>query len=94
MTTMPQKITLEDLARMVQAGFQETATNISTLEQRVAALEKKTAQLDYRMESGFAMVAEEFKKVYKMISMIDYGPEITDLRSRMLRVEKKLGLNK
>lgn len=86
---MPKKMTLEKLAQMIQKGFADTATKAEFREirERIDALEKDTAY-------GFDAVNQELKQIKERIQSLDYGPEVHDLRIRVERLERKVGMRK
>ena len=99
---MKKKMTLEELARMVQRGFQD-----------MGEFRKGMEEFRAEMEEFRAEVNEKFRDVHKKIDAL-YGEvkevksslpplirnvavleiEVHDLRERLKRVEKKVGVGK
>jgi len=86
---MKKEITIEDLARMVQKGFQETAKktdvdelkgDVGELKNRVGNIENKVNQIDRRLFSIEEDIAD--------IKIKQYG----DLLKRVSFIERKLGI--
>ena len=106
---MAKKTALENLARMIKAGLDETATKtelknvedrltgkIDRVEGRVERVEGDIKILRQDMEAGFYTLAQEIKQLREdfqaFISI--YKNEIADLRARIERLEKKVGIKK
>ena len=99
---MTKKTTLEELARMIKAGFDQTATRDelkgveNRLTESIDKVEEDVKILRQDMEAGFYTLAQEIKKLREdfqsFISI--YRNEIAELRVRIERLEKKVGLKK
>jgi len=94
---MPHEITLEQLAHMVQRGFEQTATK-----EDLKGLERRFDDVDNRFE-GIERILGSIDTELKEIKTV-LGPlvrtvavmemDIHDLQSRVERLEKKVGLPK
>jgi len=102
---MKQAITLKSLATSIETlalitsrGFEEIKGTLSkhgeeihALSLRVARLEEDAVIMRKDMENGFAEMRREFKKIWDCLLRMDYGPEIYNLKVRVMKAEKKLG---
>lgn len=82
---------IEDLARIVKLGFDDTASK------------QELGALRHRMEVGFSAVADEFNlvrgdlrelKLTRDIISRAVAGEIAEIRNRVSRIERKVGLAK
>ncbi|KKT28583.1 MAG: hypothetical protein UW81_C0025G0009 [Candidatus Giovannonibacteria bacterium GW2011_GWC2_44_9] len=84
---MPKKVTVEDLARMVQRGFDETAqkADVEKLENRV-----------YKIESAIIQISDTLaamrKDIYEIKTRYVYRDEFEDALARLSLVEKRVGI--
>ena len=88
---MPRKITLDDLARMVKVGFDETAKKVDMdkrferLDARMDRFEARLAHIDARITVIERDIAEIRKELIPRM-------EIEDIMARLSLVERKLGI--
>lgn len=94
---MNKKITLDDLAGMVQAGFLDLAgridgvsVDLKALTLRVETLEKRMDSLEERMENEFYNVAQELRQIKDRIATIVTRKEFHALEARVDIIEKRL----
>ena len=95
---MPRKITLDDLARMVKVGFDETAKKVD-MDKRFEQVDKRFERLDARMdrfEARLAHIDARIAVIERDIAEIrkELVPrmEIEDIMARLSLVERKLGI--
>lgn len=91
-----KKMTLDALARMVKLGFDDTPTKaeFATVSKDVAVLKEDLATLRRDTEAGFTSVAHSLKEIREELKDLKgMDAEITSLRERLVRVERKLGLS-
>src|SRR5262245_60266238 len=93
-------ITLDELARMVARGFAETATK-AEMNQRFDAVDARLDAVESDLaivKSDVASLTDEMAKrptreeLLQEVQKLNYGVELNDLRTRLERVEEKLGL--
>jgi tetrahydromethanopterin S-methyltransferase subunit G len=94
---MNKKMTLGDLAGMVQAGFLDLAARIDgvrvdlkALSLRVDMLEKRMDSLEERMENGFYNIAQELQRIRQQIAETVTQKEFHTLEARVDVIEKRL----
>jgi hypothetical protein len=75
-----KEITIEDLAQMVQKGFDETNRN----------MDKRFAQVDKQ----FSEVHHELKAIRREMLDVVYQPEFDDLKDRVRELENAPALKK
>lgn len=83
------------LARMIQRGFAETETkqDIKTLDSKITATNEDLALLRGDTEAGFREIIHTLKAIQKEIEELKgMDAELTSLRLRLARVERKVGL--
>lgn len=82
---------IEELARNVKRGFDEMATR-----QELLSLEKRVETGFRVMEENFRIVRDELRELKLTRDLISraVASEISELRSRISRIEKKVGLAK
>jgi polyhydroxyalkanoate synthesis regulator phasin len=85
-------MTLDALAALTQQEFQTVHGRIDTLEKRVGSLEAAVEQLSSEMHQRFGELHALSTEMRDMIRGFSYAREIDDLRGRVTRVEKKVGL--
>jgi hypothetical protein len=84
------KMTLDQLARMVQKGFLYMETNMAA-KTDVSRLEERIESLERRVEEGFVAIAREFQDIRNQLKKLDvHDFDILNLQLRMDKVEKKL----
>ena len=72
---MKKNITIDDLARMVKEGFDDTGERIGGVEERIGGVEKM-------VKDGFAKMNERFNKIEKIL--------IADHQQRIERLEEEI----
>lgn len=101
---MNKKITLDDLADMVQAGFLDLAARIDgvsvdlkaltlrvdMLERRLGSLEKRMDVLEERVENGFYDITQELQQIRNKIAEVVTRKEFHALKVRVDTIEKRL----
>ena len=90
-----KKFTIDDLAVMVKKGFDQTATKeeLRAITLRLDGLEKKVGGLDQKVDAGFFAVNRRIDLLHEDISDLPaMREELIDLRKRVERVERKVGL--
>jgi predicted nucleic acid-binding Zn-ribbon protein len=87
-------LTIDDLALMIQSGFEEAATKleIQTLTTRLDRFEKYIEGRFDTLEGEVVRIREEVKLLRKDLGNNEI--DLHDLHSRVERLEKKLGLAK
>jgi hypothetical protein len=88
-------MSLEDLARMTQAGFLGVGRRIDKLEKNVGTLERRTSE-------GFRGVLELLDAMRTDVNYIKHSiknlplleRDVEDLKSRLVLVEKRVGLHR
>src|SRR3989344_3567719 len=95
---MLRKITLDDLARMVKVGFDETAKKVD-MDKRFEQVDKRFDRLETRMdrfETRLAHIDARITVIERDIAEIrkELIPrmEIEDIMARLSLVERKLGI--
>ncbi len=84
---MAKKMMLEDLAGMVQRGFEKTATK-----QDLAEVKQDLAGVKLELEEHIRDLANDINKIDRKLDGVPSLAEFDELRKRMERVEKKVGL--
>lgn len=85
---MSEKITMEELARMVQGGFNELGDRIDRLESRIDPIEGKLASIDQKISAG----AKDLAAIRFAITELAYRDEVLKLAERVEKIEVELGL--
>jgi|SRR3989344_5063622 len=94
-TTKNGKMTIEKLARMSQNEFTAIRSDTSELKDGLRNIKEDIGILRRDMEAGFEGVSHGMKAIMKKLNAIQADViEIHDLRSRVERLEKKVGLQK
>lgn len=95
---MKNKTTIDKLARMVQRGFEENKKDSQKTNERIDRLAEHTSGeillLRRDMDAGFQAVAQVLKQMREDIKSLDYGPEVIELRARLERLERKVGISR
>ena len=87
------KITLDNLARMTQQEFVAVHEEVKGVKEDVGTLKEDVSILRRDMEAGFSEVGGSIKEVMGKLNEIQRDVvETHDLRSRLERLEKKVGL--
>jgi predicted nucleic acid-binding Zn-ribbon protein len=83
-----KRITIDDLAIMIQDGFMATAKqeDLLALTERVATLEKEMKG----MHGNFDMVFQQLKEIRNEIKEVDTRADVVDLQIRVSKLEKKI----
>lgn len=90
---MPKKkVTIENLARMIEKGFQQTASqnDIIKLEKRITALEKIASDQDKGIK-GLIQGQEDIKI---RLGQIAFRFELEELEKRVRKIELQVGSKK
>jgi len=82
-----KNITIDDLARMVQKGFEETATK-----KQVEVLDGKVVNLEKWAKRRFDNIDRELKSIRKQLTGIVYRAEFEKLEARVKDLEDLLAL--
>jgi septal ring factor EnvC (AmiA/AmiB activator) len=92
---MPPDITLEQLAQMIQRGFEHTSTkeDLKRLEGRLDDVDNRFEGVERRLDS----IEYELKEIKTVLgplvrTVAVMEMDIHDLQSRVQRLEKKAGL--
>jgi len=102
------KMTLEKLARMVQKGFEETATKKEfqalreEIDQRFQDMDRRFDEIDIHFQgvdnkiNALHFEIKEIKSILPPLfkAMSQFDVEVVSLRQRVSRIEKKVGLAK
>jgi len=96
-----EKMTLEKLARMIQIGFEETASK-KELQALREEMDERFEQVDQRfqgMDNKIDALYFEIKEINSVLpplvrAMSHFEGEMLNFRQRLNRVEKKVGLSK
>jgi len=80
---------VEDLARMTARGFAASKDDLNALETRV---NERFEGLEKRMETGFQDLTHILKPLHEEVKTHD--AELSEIRERLDRVEKKIGIRK
>lgn len=88
------EITLDQLAIMVQKGFEETVktADFFALIERIDRLEERMDRLERRVEYGFETVAKELKEIRIQLNELDAraSNDISRLCLRVDKIERRL----
>jgi hypothetical protein len=93
--------TIEDLAGMVERGFTNTASaaELRALQAQVVALGEQTATKEdlattrEELHSAIGSLSSEMKDEFgKFRRELAYGPELDELRERIKKLERKVGI--
>jgi len=101
-----KQITIEDLAKMVQKGFDGVDKKFEGVDKKFDGVDKKFEAIDKRfdrvekeMKDGFKKVDDRFRQVNARLDIIEGDirdfvgrDEFEDVLSRLKLVEKTLGL--
>jgi len=79
---MVKKITIEDLAKMIKKGFDNTATV-----DQVNNLKKRVDNLEGWADKRFDNIDRELKIIRKKLENVVYRNEFEDLKSRVKELE-------
>ena len=88
---MPRKITLDDLARMVKVGFDETAKKVD-MDKRFERLDAKMDRFEARLAHIDARIAVIERDIAEIRKELVPRMEIEDIMARLSLVERKLGI--
>ena len=88
---MSEKITNEELARMIARGFEETASKKDIVQLR-EELKGDIQQLDSRMDHLDARMGRMEADLHEVKENIVYKYEFEDLEGRVKYLESKLGI--
>ncbi len=80
-----RKVTTNDLAKMVKAGF-------DGVDKRFEQVDKRFERLEIRVENGFLNVDARFNMLEKDIKEFVTHDEFEDLAGRVKYLERKLGV--
>ena len=82
------ELTLDDLARMVQDGFAQTASkdDLEKVNERVTGLDARITGLEKRMETGFQEITHILKPLNETVQ--EHTADIVDLQVRVRALEK------
>lgn len=89
---MPENITLENLAEMSQREFEAIRAEMATKQELQEFREEAAQQFD-GMHDRFDALAETLKLLREDIKALDVRKDILELRERIERLEKKVGLS-
>jgi phage-related minor tail protein len=90
---MPKKeITIEDLAKMVKTGFDETQKDIGSMRNEMKDVRNGMKDVRNEMKNGFKRVNARLDIIEGDIRDFVSRDEYEDLLSRIKLVEKTLGL--
>ena len=78
---------MENLAQMIQRGFEEVAKKTD-----VEGVEKRLAEFQYETTENFAYVSTRLKAIEKNTAEIVHRDEFDDLMARVKHVETRLGI--
>lgn len=93
MTKAKPKMTLEKLAAMSQRQFLQIRDEMSGMKGEMAGMKEEMHLLRRDVEAGFGALSSGMKAVMDKLNDIQKDViEIHDLRSRVERLEKKVGL--
>ena len=84
---MKEKITLEQLAEMVQRGFENTATKAE-----IASLRSRVDEIDVRLEDSFRTLNHRVDYAIELIEG-DTRSRIEKLEETVERLKTKVGIN-
>ena len=93
-----KKITIDDLAIMVQKGFDETNEKLGgrmdKLDGRMDKLDGRMDVLEKKVDDGFSHVEAGLDAINKNIKELDFvtKDEFEDLMTRVKYIEAKLGI--
>lgn len=85
---MAKKMTLEDLAQMVQRGFRETATK-----QDLVSVRHDLASVKAELEERIRDLGRDVTRVERKVETLASADEVSRLTVRVERLEKKVGLS-
>ncbi len=88
---MAKKITIEDLALMVQRGFDETAKK-ADVDRRFDDIDKRFEQVDNRLDHMDARLSNIEQDIAEIKKHFVYRYEFEDLMARVKYLEQKLGV--
>jgi predicted component of type VI protein secretion system len=88
------ELTLDDLARMVQNGFEQTASkdDLKEVNERIAGLDARITGLDQKMDAQYQDIIHELKPLTKLVPNLE--ADIIEHARRLDRIEKKIGIGK
>ena len=90
-----KKVTLEKLAKMVQKGFEETATKREVTEQFNKA-DKRLQKIDDDISwvhGSLELLQREIADIKEKLNNVVYRHELDALRERIAELERKTGLS-
>ncbi len=88
--------TIDDLARMINAGFETTATK-TELNERMDAVEQRLDGMDSRingMDDKFDAIFAELRHIREDMESMDSRIDVVDLQIRVSALEEKAGIRK
>lgn len=92
MSKQKRNITIDQLARMSQGEFSDIRKDVSEVKENVEFVREDIRILRNDMESGFQAMSQTMKTIVEQLHMIREDIiELHDLRSRIERLEKKVG---
>lgn len=95
---MPKKTTLDDLARMVKVGFDETAKQVDMdkrfeqVDKRFEVVDKRLGRLEMEASHTNAQLNVIERDVAEIRKHFVYRDEFEDALARILLLEKKVGI--
>ncbi len=87
-----RKVTTNDLAKMVKAGFDGVDKHFEQVDKRFEQVDKRFERLEVRVENGFRNVDARFNMLEKDIKEFVTHDEFEDLAGRVKYCERKLGV--
>jgi archaellum component FlaC len=85
-----KKTTLNDLARMVKVGFDETGKRLDGVEKGLDGVEKRLGGVEGEIES----LKEGQERIELRLSNVAYRFELIELQGRVKILEEKLGVKR
>jgi archaellum component FlaC len=92
-----KKTTLDDLARMVKVGFDETGKRLDGVEKRLDGVEKRLGGGEKRLngvEGEIESLKEGQERIELRLSNVAYRFELLELQGRVKILEEKMGVKR
>ena len=91
---MGEEITTKRLFEITAEGFAEVNTRIDGVDERLGRVEENVRVVKNDMDAGFQAVSSSMREIIEKLNSIHADViEIHDLRARVERLEKKVGLH-
>ena len=88
----PQPTTIDDLARMINAGFTDVTNEIGEVTQDMAEVKQRLDTLDGRVDTLDARLGRIEADVHALRDEMVHRREFEDVLDRVKYIEKKLGI--